>query len=77
MLATQVVAVHNAGVDSMRLAHESSEPLRGMHLEHASRLSKTFAVLVECYERVRNKGRQTVVVQHVYRGGQAVGAVAK
>jgi hypothetical protein len=24
-----------------------------------------------------NKGRQTVVVQHVYRGGQAVGAVAK
>ena len=48
-----------------------------MHLEHASRLSKTFAVLVECYERVRNKGRQTVVVQHVYRGGQAVGAVAK
>jgi hypothetical protein len=47
--------VHNAGVDSMRRAHESSEPLRGMHLEHASRLSKTFAVLVECYERVRTR----------------------
>jgi hypothetical protein len=39
--------------------------------------SRAAAALVEAFERVRNKGRQTVVVQHVYRGGQAVGAVTK
>jgi hypothetical protein len=77
MLATQMVAVHNASVDSMQMARQSCEPLRGMHLEHASRLSRTFAVLVEALERVRNKGRQTVIVQHVRSGGQAIGVVNK
>jgi hypothetical protein len=44
---------------------------------HANRLSRTFAALVKAFERVRNKGRQTVVVQHVYPSGQAVGAVTR
>jgi hypothetical protein len=48
-----------------------------VHLEHANRLSRTFAALVEAFERIHNKGRQTVVVQHVYPGGQAVGAVTR
>jgi len=77
MLATQMIGMHNAVADSLRLARESSGALRGLHLEHANRLSRTFAALVEVFERVRNKGRQTVVVQHVYRGGQAVGAVTR
>ena len=76
MLATQMVAVHNASLDSMRMARQSFEPLRGMHLEHASKLSRTFAALVEAFEKVRNKGRQVVVVQHI-RGGQAIGVVNK
>lgn len=77
MLATQMIGMHNAVADSLRIARELSGPLRGVHLDHANRLSRTFAALVEAFERVRNKGRQTVVVQHVYRGGQAVGAVTK
>ena len=77
MLATQMIGMHNAVADSLRLARESSGPLRGVHLDHANRLSRTFAALVEAFERVRNKGRQTVVVQHVYPGGQAVGAVTR
>jgi hypothetical protein len=77
MLATQMIGMHNAVADSLRMARESSEPLRGVHLEHANRLSRTFAALVEAFERIRNKGRQTVVVQHVYPGGQAVGAVTR
>jgi len=77
MLARQMIGVHNAVADSLQLARESSGALRGLHLEHANRLSRTFAALVEVFERVRNKGRQTVVVQHVYRGGQAVGAVTR
>jgi hypothetical protein len=77
MLATQMIGMHNAVADSLRMARESSEPLRGAHLDHASRLSKTFAVLVEAFERVRNKGRQTVIVQHVRSGGQAIGVVNK
>lgn len=55
-----------AVADSLRMARKSSEPLRGLHLDHANRLSRTFTALVEAFERVRNKGRQTVVVQHVY-----------
>ena len=77
MLATQMIGMHNAVADSLRFARDSSEPLRGVHLDHANRLSRTFAALVEASERVRNKGRQIVVVQHVYPGGQAVGAVTK
>jgi hypothetical protein len=77
MLATQMIGMHNAVADSLRLARGSSEPLRGVHLDHANRLSRTFAALVEALERARNKGRQTVVVQHVYSGGQAVGAVTR
>jgi hypothetical protein len=76
MLATQMIGMHNAVADSLRLARESSEPLRGVHLDHANRLSRTFAALVEAFERVRNKGRQVVVVQHI-RGGQAIGVVNK
>ena len=76
MLATQMIGMHNAVADSLRLARESSGPLRGVHFDHANRLSRTFAGLVEGFERVRNKGRQTVVVQHVYPGAQAVGHVS-
>jgi hypothetical protein len=54
-----------------------SRDLRSLHLEHASRLSRTFATLVEALERIRNKGRQTVIVQHVRSGGQAIGVVNK
>ena len=77
MIATQMISLHNAVADSLRMARELSEALRGVHLDHANRLSRTFAALVEAFERVRNKGRQTVVVQHVYSGGQAVGAVVR
>jgi hypothetical protein len=76
MIATQMISLHNAVADSLRMARDSSEPLRGVHLDHASRLSRTFAALVDAFERARNKGRQTVVVQHVYSGGQAVGHVS-
>jgi hypothetical protein len=47
----------------MRMARKSSEPFRGVRLDHANRLSRTFAALVEALERVRNKGRRTVVAQ--------------
>jgi hypothetical protein len=63
-------------VESLLFARDSSGPLRGLHLDHRTRLSRTFAALVETFERLRNKGRQTVVVQHVYPGGQAVGHVS-
>ena len=76
MLATQMIGMHNAVADSLRLARESSGALRGVHLDHANRLSRTFAALVEAFERLRNKGRQVVVVQHI-RGGQAIGVVNK
>jgi hypothetical protein len=77
MLATQMIGIHNAVADGLRFARDSSEPLRSVHLDHANRLSRTFAALVEAFERVRNKGRQVVIVQHVRGGGQAIGMVNK
>ncbi len=63
--------MHNAVADSLRMARESCGPLRGVHLDHANRPSRTFAALVKAFERVRNKGRQVVVVQHI-RDNQVV-----
>ena len=65
MLATQMIGMHNAVADSLRMARELCEPLRSVHLDHANRLSRTFAAFVEAFERVRNKGRQTIRIEHV------------
>jgi hypothetical protein len=75
MLAAQMIGVHNAAADSLRLARMTIGPHRAMHLDHANRLCRTFAALAEAFDRHRNRGKQTVVVQHVYPGGQAVGMV--
>ena len=37
-----MIGMHNAVADSLRMAREASEPLRGVHLDHANRLSRTF-----------------------------------
>ena len=34
MLATQMIGMHNAVADSLRMAGESCEPLRSVHLDH-------------------------------------------
>lgn len=80
MLAAQMLASHNAAMESYRramLAEQSFEG-RNMNLNHAAKASRTYAALVEALNRHRGKGQQKVTVEHVHvhNGGQAiVGAV--
>src|SRR6266481_924569 len=48
--------------------------VRRENLNHAGKLSRTFATLLEALNRHRGKGQQNVVVEHVhvYKGGQAI-----
>ena len=46
--------------------------LRGALLDHANRLSQTFAALVEAFERVRSKGPIRIEHVTVEKGANAV-----
>jgi hypothetical protein len=76
MLGGQLIAVHNAAMESFRrAAHENQTPVgREEALRQAGKLSRTFAQLLDALNRHRGKGQQKVTVEHVHihAGGQAV-----
>jgi hypothetical protein len=80
MLAAQMVAAHNAAMECYRRAMIPEQPLEGRKqaLDYATKLSRTYTILLEALNRHRGKGQQKVTVEHVHihAGGQAVvGAV--
>jgi len=80
MMAAQLIASHNAAMECYRRAMlgEQSFEARRENLNQASKLSRTWATLLEALNRHRGKGQQKVTVEHVHvhAGGQAVvGAV--
>jgi hypothetical protein len=81
MLAGQLVAGHNAAMECYRRAMipEQSLDSRRENLNLASKISRTFAALLEALDRHRGKGQQRITVEHLHvnQGGQAVvGVVA-
>lgn len=76
MIAAQLVATHNATMDAFgRAAAAGQYPeLSRECINQATRLSRSFAALLEALSRYRGKGQQTVRVEHVqvYAGGQAI-----
>ncbi len=76
MIAAQMIAGHNASMDCYRRAARPEIELnrRDEYLAQASKLSRTFAALVEALNRHRGKGQQKVTVEHVHvhKGGQAI-----
>jgi hypothetical protein len=76
MLAGQLVACHNAAMECYRRAMLRDQTTEGRdeNLSEASRLSRTYATLLESLNRHRGKGAQKVTVEHVhvYKGGQAI-----
>ena len=76
MLAAQLIAVHNAAMESYRRAMLDEQTFEGRreNLSQGNRLSRTFATLVDALNRNRSKGQQNVTVRyvHVQSGGQAV-----
>ena len=81
MMATQLLAAHNASMECFRRAMIADQTLdvRRENLNAASRLSRTFAILLETLGRHRGKGQQRVVVEHIHihPGGQAVVGVVE
>jgi hypothetical protein len=76
MLASQLIACHNASMECYRraLIGEQSFEGRRENLSQANKLSRTYATLLEALNRHRGKGHQKVTVEHVhiYEGGQAI-----
>ena len=76
MIAAQLVACHNASMECYRRAMIGEQTFEGRreNLNQASKLSRTYATLLESLNRHRGKGAQKVTVEHVHvhAGGQAV-----
>ncbi len=83
MLAAQMIAVHSAAMKAMGRANLAGQTFeaRAMNLAQASKLTRSYAALLEALDRHRGKGQPQVVrVERVTveAGGQAiVGAVSQ
>jgi hypothetical protein len=76
MLASQLLASHNAAMECYRRAMLPEQTFEGRreNLGQANKLSRTHATLLEALNRHRGKGQQKVTVEHVHvhEGGQAI-----
>jgi hypothetical protein len=83
MIAAQMLACHDAAMDSYRFALDSYQRnyprLYSDYLNQAGKLSRTFSMLLDALNRHRGKGQQKITVEHVHvhPGGQAVVGVAE
>ena len=76
MMAAQLLAAHNTAMECYRRAMLEEQTFEGRreNLNQASKLSRTWATLLEALNKHRGKGQQKVTVEHVHvhPGGQAV-----
>jgi hypothetical protein len=81
MIAAQLIAAHHAAMECYRRAMISEQTFEGRreNLSQATKLSRTYAVLLDALNRHRGKGQQKVTVEHVHvhAGGQAVVGVVE
>lgn len=80
LLATQMVATHEAAMDCLRRAMQDDHnpESRDQNLKHAAKLLGVYTRQIEALDRHRGKGQQKVTVEHIHvdAGGQAfVGTV--
>ena len=76
MIATQLMAAHNASMECFRRAMIWEQTFEGRkeNLNQANKLSRTYSALLEALNRHRGKGQQIVRVERVtvHGGGQAI-----
>jgi hypothetical protein len=76
MLATQMVATHEAAMECLRRAVISGQTFAGrdVNLKHAEKLLQIYARQVEALDKHRGRGQQKITVEHVtvQAGGQAI-----
>jgi hypothetical protein len=75
LLSVQMIGVHNLAMEAMRRAMITNQTFIGVeaNVNHAIKLTRTFAAQVDALKRYRTGGQQKVTVEHVYvgEGGQA------
>lgn len=76
MLATQMVATHNAAMECLRRAMIEGQTFEGrdLALKHAAKLLSIYSRQIEVLNKHRGKGQQKITVKYVNveAGGQAV-----
>lgn len=76
MLAAQMIATHNAAMECLRRSNLKGQNLqaRQINLSMANKLSRTYASLLNAFDKHRGKGQQKMTVKHVHvnSGGQAI-----
>jgi hypothetical protein len=76
MLAVQMVGIHNLTMEMMSRSTILDQSIEGVssNINRITKLSRTFAALLEALNRHRNKGQQKMTVEHVHinQGGQAI-----
>jgi len=67
MLATQMVATHNAALECLRRSQMDNQTFEGrdQNLKHATKLLATYARQVEALDKHRRRGEQKITVEHV------------
>jgi hypothetical protein len=74
--AAQLLGAHNAALDCYRRAADPDLSPEEQHeyLNQANKLSRTYAMLVDAFDRHRGFGRQKAAVEHMHLhvGAQAV-----
>ena len=76
LLAVQMIATHNMAMEMAGRAMLDGQTVEGveMNINRSTKLMRTFTAQLETLQKYRNKGQQTIKVQHVTvnDGGQAV-----
>lgn len=76
MLATQMVATHEAAMECLHRAMISEQTFEGrdVNLKHAEKLMQIYARQLEVLDKRKGRGQQKITVEHVTveAGGQAI-----
>ena len=76
MMSAQLLAAHSAAMECYRRAMIGEQTFEGRreNLNQASKLSRTWAILLDALNKHRGKGQQKVTAEHVHvhAGSQAV-----
>ena len=73
-LATQMLACHQSAMECYRRAMLPDQTFEGrdLNLRHAAKLSRLYADQIQALSKYRNRGQQTVRVEHVTVNGNAI-----
>lgn len=71
MLSAQLVACHTMAMSFAQKAMEMNQPDKAVesHLNRSTKLMRLFSQHMETLHKLRNKGQQTIQVQHIHLDG--------